>query len=112
MYLIVISGINLLNWLSAYVININVSRDLVVLHYNVDFGVNLIGNVRQIYTLPLLGLIIFLVNFIILVFIFKRNYRLAEAKRVFSHVLLASALGVNLFLFIALTLIYLINFFI
>ncbi|MDP2830580.1 MAG: hypothetical protein Q8O21_00775, partial [bacterium] len=35
-YLAVLLGLNLLNWLAAYAINKNVSQNLIVLHYNID----------------------------------------------------------------------------
>ncbi|MDD5294703.1 MAG: hypothetical protein PHP21_02165, partial [Patescibacteria group bacterium] len=62
LYFIVLLGLNLLIWLTAYFITASVSQDLVVLHYNIDFGVDLIGSVQRIYIIPLLGLIIILVN--------------------------------------------------
>lgn len=102
-YLAGILVINLANWLFAGYINRRVSQDLVVLHYNIDFGVNLIGSVRQIYLIPLLGLLIFLLNFILIGYLYK-NERFA------AHLLLAGALTVNLFLLGALAALYLVNF--
>jgi hypothetical protein len=104
MYLIIILGLNLLDWLFVYIININVSQDLVVLHYNVDFGVNLIGDVKQIYIIPLLGLFIILINLILLIIIYRQN-------RFFANLLLAGAMLANLFLLIGTASIYLINFY-
>ena len=103
-YLIIIFGLILLNWLFVYIININVSQDLVVLHYNVDFGVNLIGNVKQIYVIPLTGLVIFIINFILLAFVNKQD-------KFFAHLLLGAAMLVNLFLLIAISSVYLVNFY-
>ena len=105
LYFIVLLGLNLLIWLIVYFINVSVSQDLVVLHYNIDFGVDLIGSVERIYIIPLLGLIIILVN-AVLIFIFSRS----KDFKFFSHLLLAASLAVNLFLLIALGSIYLINF--
>ena len=51
-----------LNWYFAYFINSKVSQDLVGLHYNVDFGINLIGDVSRIYIIPALGMFIFFIN--------------------------------------------------
>lgn len=104
MYLIIIIGLILLNWLFVYIININVSQDLVVLHYNVDFGVNLIGSVKQIYIIPLIGLIVFVINFILLAFTGKQD-------KFFVYLLLGAAMLVNLFLLIAITSVYLVNFY-
>ena len=105
LYFIVLLGLNLFSWLVVYLININVSQDLVVLHYNVDFGVDLIGSVKRVYIIPFLGLIVILVN-LILVLAFSRG----RDFKFFSHLLLAASLVVNLFLLIALGSIYLINF--
>lgn len=102
-YLIILLTINLLNWIVAFTINKNVSQDLVFLHYNVTFGVNLIGSVIKVYIIPLLGFIIILINFVLLVFIHKQS-------RFVVHLLLTSALLANIFLLIAITLVYLINF--
>ena len=105
LYFIVLLGLNLLIWLAAYFINASVSQDLVVLHYNIDFGVDLIGSVKRVYIIPLLGLIIILIN-AILIFIFSRH----KDFKFFSHLLLTASLAVNLFLLIALGSIYLVNF--
>ncbi len=103
-YLIIIISLILLNWLFAYTININVSQDLVVLHYNVDFGVNLIGNVKQLYVVPLMGLVVFIINFILSAFLNKQD-------KFFSHLLLGAAVLVNLFLLAAIASVYLVNFY-
>ncbi|MDD5032455.1 MAG: hypothetical protein PHR36_05485 [Patescibacteria group bacterium] len=105
LYFIVLLGINLLIWLAAYFINVSVSQDLVVLHYNIDFGVDLIGSVKRVYIIPLLGLIIVLVN-AVLTFIFSRR----QDFKFFSQLLLAASLVVNIFLLIALGSVYLVNF--
>ncbi len=104
MYLIIIVGLILLNWLFVYVINIKVSQDLVVLHYNVDFGVNLIGSVKRVYIIPLTGLIVFVINFVLASFANKQD-------KFFTHLLLGAATLVNLFLLMAVSSVYLINFY-
>ncbi len=101
-YFFVILGLNLLNWLAAYFINSKASQDLVVLHYNIDFGVNLIGNVKEVYVIPLLGLCVFLINFVLLSFVYRQN-------KFTVHLLSAGAILVNLFLLMAVTTVYLIN---
>lgn len=125
-YLIINIGINLLSWLFAYIININVSQELVVLHYNIDFGVNLIGNVKQIYIIPFLGLIIVIVNVFLLLMIYdyanQAIGRIAEpgnenepvklaSGKIIANFLLAGSLLANFFLLAGLSSIYLINFF-
>lgn len=102
-YLAVLLGLNLLDWLVAYAINKNVSQNLIVLHYNVDFGVNLIGAVKKIYLIPFLGLIIILINFILLAVIHRQG-------KFIVHLLLSGAILANLFLLAGLASLYLINF--
>lgn len=102
MYLIILLGLNLLNWLSALIINKNVSQDLVFLHYNVTLGVNLVGSVKKVYIIPLLGLIIILFNFTLLSFIHRRD-------KFIIHLLLSTAILANLFLLAGIVSIYLIN---
>ncbi len=104
-YLILLLGFNAFIWFTAYYININVSQDLVILHYNVNFGVDLIGNVNKIYIIPLLGLIIIILNFILLFIFSKYKY-----FNFVAHLLLITCLISSLFLILALSSIYLINF--
>ena len=102
-YLITLLILNLINWFMAFIINKNVSQDLIFLHYNVTFGVNLIGDVKRVYIIPLFGLIIIMINFALLLFIHKQS-------KFIIHLLLITALLVNLFLLAAIISVYLINF--
>jgi len=61
-YLTIILLLNLLNWIIVRVINTKISQEpavssaqdlFIILHYNVDFGVDLIGDVRRVYIIPL-----------------------------------------------------------
>lgn len=103
LYLIILLGLNLLNWIVAFTINNNVSQNLIILHYNVNFGVNLIGDVKRVYIIPLLGLIIILINFILSGCVYKQD-------KFIIHLLLAAAVLANLFLLTAVSSVYLINF--
>jgi hypothetical protein len=75
----------------------------VVLHYNVNLGVNLIGNAKDIYIIPTLGLTFIVINFILLLNIFRKNKFLV-------HLLLGFSLVINLFLISGTAAIYLVNF--
>jgi NADH:ubiquinone oxidoreductase subunit 6 (subunit J) len=113
-YLIIILGLNSLNWFFVYVININIAeQDSVILHYNVDFGIDLIGNVRQIYIIPSIGLVIVLFNLILLFFAYRKNIvpERRDADKFLANLLLGSALFVNFILLFSVASIYLINFF-
>ncbi|RMD59234.1 hypothetical protein D6821_01675 [Candidatus Parcubacteria bacterium] len=101
--------INALNWLLAHYIvgRIIVSgQDLALLHYNVNFGVNLIGPIREMYTLPFIGLMVTVVNYFIVVAL----DRWQDAKFV-THLLMACAVVVNFVLLGGLFSLYLINFY-
>lgn len=103
-YAAALVGLNLLDWLAAYRMNAQASQDLVVLHYNIDFGVNLIGAAGQIYTIPLLGSALIIINFILVSFVFKKN-------RFLAHVLLGGGIFANLILLLGTASIALINFY-
>ena len=102
-YLLIALTLNLLNWLLVYYFNASLSQNLVILHYNVNLGVNLIGEAGKIYTIPLLGLIFILFNYILLFSIYK------EGKFVI-HLLLAATVVVNFILLLSTASLYLINF--
>lgn len=102
-YLLFLLILNLINWFLVYYVNKNVSQSLVVLHYNVDLGVDLIGNVRDIYIIPTLGLAFIVINLFLLFNIYRRG-------RFVIHLLLGFSLLINLFLIISTIFIYLINF--
>lgn len=61
----------------------------IILHYNVYFGVDLIGSWWQVYLLPLMGTIMFFIN-TILAYIFYR-----QGERIASHLLLLASIIVQ-----------------
>lgn len=103
MYLLFLFALNIINWLLAFYVNNNVSQNLVVLHYNVNLGVNLIGDVKDIYIIPTLGLAFIVINFLLLLNIFRKN-------KFLIHLLLGFSLLINLFLIASTVAIYLVNF--
>ena len=100
-----------LNWYFAYFINSKVSQDLVVLHYNVDFGINLIGDVSRIYIIPAIGLFIFFINSGLAIIVNRQRFDNTNTTRLLTHFILGGALLANLFLLISLAFVYLINFY-
>lgn len=95
----------LVSWSQAWLIRRNLSGDVLVLHYNVNFGIDLVGAPSSIYYYPLLSLGIFLLNFIILAILYKdKNFK------VLAHFLLTAAALFSLFISIDLLAVYLINF--
>lgn len=94
-----------LSWFFAYYIYKNLTGDLLVLHYNVDFGIDWIGDSYNIFYFPLVGLIIFFLSVLLLaIFGPGKNFRFQ------SNVIMVSVLMSNLGMMSALLLVYLINF--
>lgn len=91
-------------WLSYYIYN-NLTGNLLVLHYNVNFGIDWIGDKNIIFYLPMVG-ISFAVISIILLFILGPGRHF----RAYSHYLMSGMVLANLGMLISLVLIYLINF--
>jgi len=74
--------------------------ELVVLHYNIYFSIDLIGVWWRIFLVPLAGLAILFINFLLSYIIYKQN-------RVISYFLTGGVVMTHLLLLIAsLTLIY------
>jgi hypothetical protein len=95
---------NFFLWLLAkYVVSV-IDEDQIALHYTVDFGIDYFGSYEKIYIMPLLGLVIFIINFTLSALMAR-----AQDIRLVSHITLASALIANLFLVAAVASVYLIN---
>ena len=95
----------LISWFQAWLIRHNLTGDVLVLHYNVDFGIDRVGDPSSIYYYPLLSLGVFLLNFIILALLHKdKNFK------ILVHFLLSAAALFCLFISIDLLAVYLINF--
>jgi hypothetical protein len=92
-------------WFEAFFIYRNLADNLLVLHYNVDFGIDLVGAPSQIFWYPLLGLGILALNTAL-----AAAWHQHKDFRTFVHFLLAAAILFGLFLNLVLLFIYLINF--
>lgn len=101
-------------WLSTLIINLGLwtftwlmvrklPQDLAILHYNIIFGVDSLGTPQELYWLPLLGLLLFLLNAIMAIFFYRRDKFLLK-------LLLASSIFINIVISLALYSIYLINY--
>jgi len=93
------------SWLQAIFIYKHLSGELLVLHYNIDFGIDLVGEPWRIFLYPLFGLGILLLNWISAAALHRRQY-----FRLFANLLLTAALLFCLFISLALLFIYFINF--
>ncbi len=92
-------------WWEAFEIYHNLASNFIILHYNVDFGIDLVGDSRQIFLYPALALGVFLLNTFLASSLHQR-----KDFNFFIHFLLLASLVFSLFLNLALLFIYIINF--
>ncbi|MFA5155395.1 MAG: hypothetical protein WC453_03085 [Patescibacteria group bacterium] len=104
-YLAGILVLQALAWLESLFIYRNLGDKLLVLHYNVDFGIDLVGAPGQIFWYPWLGLAVLAVNMMVAAGLHQQR-----DGRPFIHFLLSTAVIFHLFLDLALFFVYLINF--
>lgn len=70
------------------------------LHYNIYFGIDLIGEYQRVFSLPLIGFLVILINSILAFWFYLK-------ERLISYMLILSALAVQIFVVIgAISLIY------
>ncbi len=103
LYLLATFIVNIILWVSAFFIYNLADHGLVILHYNIDFGIDLIGQPREFFILPIFGLMVIIINSWIAMFIGRKG-------RFSAHLLLGSALLVNCLLGFILFLLFNINF--
>ncbi len=90
-------GINLIIWLLLYFnfFPLREFGEVVPLHYNVYFGIDLIGKWYKIFTIPLAGFFIILINLILYSFIYLKEkiikYFLGVATLISQILLLIAA---------------------
>jgi len=76
----------------------------IIMHYNVYFGVDLLGNWKQVFVLPLVGVILFIINFILAIHFYNLKERIA------SYLLLIAVLMLQLSLLVASVSVIIINY--
>ena len=83
-----------LNYYIWYIINyyVDFSKSSHVLHYNIYFGIDLLGPSLNLFFIPVIGLLVFLINLIFSFFVYnpKKNSLLL------SYFLLYTSLFINL----------------
>jgi hypothetical protein len=104
-YLVVLLLQNISIWGFIWLFARRVGGSLTILHFTTDFGIDLVGDANKLFMIPVLGLFVSVLNFLLLfVFIKNKNFKLI------AHLLLAAAVMVNVFLSLALGPIYWMNF--
>ncbi|HAT73783.1 MAG: hypothetical protein US30_C0004G0119 [Candidatus Moranbacteria bacterium GW2011_GWF2_36_839] len=78
---------NLTNWI-ILAIFINKTQRNIILHYNVYFGVDNLGNWKQSFLAPAIGLFLFLVNFSLAFFFYKNRERIASYSLLLASVII------------------------
>lgn len=104
-YLLLSVFFQALAWLQAFFINKNLSGDLLVLRYKIDFGANLVGKPSLIFLYPLFSLGILLLNSCLAL-----SLRNRKNFHFLSQVLLATVLVFSIILCLYLFSVYLVNF--
>ena len=92
-------------WLQVFSIYSKTKDDLLIFHYTVDFGIDLIGDANLIFILSILASFFSALNFILaLVLSEKKHYKLIW------HFLGISTILINIFILLSLYSVNLINF--
>ena len=94
---------NIANWV-ILAIFIRPTDNNIILHYNVYFGVDMMGSWKSVFVLPSVGLALFLINF----FLSKYFYR--NKEKVASYILLIALFMAQLSLLIATLSVIIINY--
>jgi len=76
----------------------------IILHYNVYFGADFIGDYRQAYLLPAIGLILIMINLLLAIYFY------AQKERIASYILLIAALMIQLGLIVGSASVIIINY--
>ena len=94
---------NVANWiiLRVFIKPVDFS---IILHYNVYFGVDMLGDWKRVFLLPIIGLIIFFINLFLAIYFYERKERIA------SYLLLMAVLMIQLSLIIASVSLIIINY--
>lgn len=96
--------LNLLAWIFAIIIHRSIGEELAILHYNITFGIDRIGDVRNLYLLPLSGLAIIIANLLLASLITKKE------DRILIHILLSMCILGNGIVLLGLYAAYVVNF--
>lgn len=104
-YLVIIALSQIFAWVQAIFIYRGLTGDFLVLHYNVDFGIDLVTEPSRIFQWPLMAVVIFFINIIILA-----SFNGRKEFNFFVHLLLIATGLIGLLLNLALLSVYLINF--
>jgi hypothetical protein len=83
--------LNAVAW-ALVVIFIRPAKDYIWLHYNVYFGVDVIGDWWQAYIIPGMGLFFFLINLFLAIYFFGRKERMASHLLMLASILIQAGI--------------------
>lgn len=104
-YLVLLLLLNISIWALSFFIDSKIQNQQIALHYNVDFGIDFYGDKKNIYIIPVLGLLIIIINFVLIVSVSQ-----SRDRKFISHVLMIASLVSNIILLTAVISVYLVNF--
>lgn len=85
---------NLTNWI-ILAIFINKSENNIILHYNVYFGVDNLGNWKQSFFMPAIGFFLFLINFNLAFFMYKKEEKVASYSLLLASIMIQISLIIS-----------------
>jgi hypothetical protein len=97
--------INLILLFIAIWIFKNIDSNIMVLHYNIDFGIDSVGNTIRIFVFPALAFLIFITNYLLVLASYKKKY-----YKYIAYLLPVISFIANIFLLASIFIIYLLNF--
>jgi len=86
-------ALNIILWIILY-LKIKPSEYPIPLHYNIFFGVDLVGEYNKIYILPGIGILILFFNLIL-------SFSLYKKERLASYLLIGTAVLIQMFLILS-----------
>ncbi len=104
-YLFVNLFFSVVSFAFAWFLFKNINSNLMFLHYNVIFGIDKVGNPKDIFVLPFLSLAVFILNTIISISFFKNKH-----FQFISHLLSLIAMLFSIVIILSLLSLYLVNF--
>lgn len=105
LYFLIIFLMQLLLFYFSYQIFKAIGDDLFVSHYNVDFGIDGIGSASKVFRVPIISSIIFIVNTLLIIAVYRR-----DSFKFLAHAANLSSLLISFLAGLALMSLYLINF--
>jgi hypothetical protein len=102
---IVALSLNAINWIGSAFIFHFLTPKLAVIHYNIDFGIDLVGTRGQVFTSASWGVGFLIVDMIILFLLYKQPH-----FKFIYRLMLGAAVLSNFFLLLATLAVYITNF--